>query len=293
MFRRVPTDTQETTVAPVSGLNRDDLRRKITGDRVYVWPPGGTNQYLSVTTALNSLPKPFLIPWAAKVVAETAVYKRDLLDKLIADNPEEAVRWLKGAHNSSRDAAARTGSTLHEIAELDALGASDDADTQMSRLSAEGQLKARQLRDFFSRIPHRLVDVETVIYNDRHRYAGTLDFLVEFTDPRITMMMPFPPGLVVMDLKTGKGVYPEYALQLAAYRGAQYHVDLDRGIRKEMHPTVGGCVLHVTTSSWALIPTITDADVYSTFLAVLELSKTLPLNDAWVGSPILRGRAGQ
>ena len=292
MFRRVPTDTQ-MTFPPVSGLTRDDLRRKITGDRVYVWPPGGTNQYVSVTTALQSLPKPWLVPWAARVVAETAVYKRELLDRLVADDPEEAVRWLKGAHNTSRDTAARTGSTLHEIAELDALGETGEADTQVARLSAEGQLKARQLRDFFSRIPHRLADVETVIYNDRHRYAGTLDFLVEFTDPQVTMMMPFPPGLVVMDLKTGKGVYPEYALQLAAYRGAQYQVDLDRGIRREMSPTVGACVLHVTTSSWALIPTITDADVFNAFLSVLELAKSLPLNDAWMGSPVLRGRAGQ
>ena len=286
MVTRVSVNT-----LPPPGLLRDDLRRKITGDRVYVWPPGGDNKYVSVTTALQSLPKPWLIAWAAKIIAETAVNKRDLLDQLIADSPEEAIRWLKGAHNTARMGAARMGSTLHEIAELDALGSVDDADTQVSRLSTEGQLKARQLRDFFARVPLRLVEVESVVYNDRHRYAGTLDFLVEFTDPAVTMMMPFPPGLVVMDLKTGKGVYNETAMQLAAYRGAQYQVDLDRGVRREMPPTVGGCVLHVTDASWALVPAITDAEVFGTFLAVLEMSKRLPLPENWIGGPVLRGRA--
>ena len=278
-------------MAYADGLNRDDLRRRITGGRHYVWPPGSDQRYVSVTTALDSLPKPFLLAWAARVVAETAVYKRDILEKLIADDPEEAVRWLKGAHNAARDGAARTGSTLHEIAELDALGEHDEADTQVSRLAPEGQAKARQLRDFFARVPHKLVEVESVIYNDRHRYAGTLDFLIEFTDPTVTAMMPFPPGLAVMDLKTGKGVYTETALQLAAYRGAQYTVDFTEGVRTEMPPTVGGCVLHVTGASWALVPAITDAKVFEAFMAVLTLSKNLPLNDQWMGSPVMRGRA--
>ena len=143
----------------------------------------------------------------------------------------------------------------------------------------------------FARVPHRLVEVETVIYNDRHRYAGTLDFLVEFTDPAVTMMMPFPPGLVVMDLKTGKGVYTETALQLAAYRGASTPSTSTRGSRREMPPTVGGCVLHVTEASWALVPAITTVEVLEAFLAVLALAKSLPLNDGWMGNPVMRGRA--
>ena len=276
-----------------AGLTRDDLRRQVTGDRVYVWPPGGESQreYLSVTSALSSLPKPWLTGWAARVIAETAVHKHDILAKLIEDNPDEAIRWLKGAHYAARDGAARMGSTLHEIAELDAMGETTEADIQVSRLTGEGQRKAAQLRDFFSRVPHRLIEVETVVYNDRHRYAGTLDFLVEFTDPSVTMMLPFPPGLCVMDLKTGKGVYTETALQLAAYRGAQYALDLDTASRREMPPTVGACVLHVTEKSWALVPAITTVEVLEAFLSVLNLAKSLPLNEAWMGNPVMRGRA--
>jgi hypothetical protein len=94
-----------------------------------------------------------------------------------------------------------------------------------------------------------------------------------------------------MDLKTGKGVYTETALQLAAYRGGQYALDLDTASRREMPPTVGGCVLHVTEASWALVPAITTVEVLEAFLSVLGLAKSLPLNDAWMGNPVMRGRA--
>jgi hypothetical protein len=284
--------TTPTTLG--GGLGRDDLRRHINRDRSYVWPPGGgeegTMYYTSVTTVLNGVPKPWLGAWAAKMVAETAVDKIDLLQRLIHDDPLEAIRWLKGAPWSVRDGAARVGTALHEIAELDALGAHDEADALYLLLDSAGQAKARQVRDFFAKVPLTLMEVESVVYNDTHGYAGTLDFLVEFADPTVTALLPFPAGVVVLDLKTGKDVYSETALQLAAYRAAQHRVNFDTGMREEMVPTTGAAVLHVTSTSWSLVPVHTGPEVLSAFLALLEVGKNA-IDPSWVGGPTMRGKA--
>ena len=129
---------------PQTGLLREDVRRKVRQGRLYVWPPQSADpvRYLSVTTAMKSIPKEWLGAWAAKVVAETAVQKLDLLTRLAADDPAEATRWLKGAPWSRRDKAGDDGTALHEVAELDALGQRDEADTRVAPLSGAGQRKA-------------------------------------------------------------------------------------------------------------------------------------------------------
>jgi hypothetical protein len=298
---RVANATPETSPAPAPtaavipfprNLTREDVRRKVRQGRLYVWSPYDTTptQYLSVTSALKSIPKDWLGAWAAKLVAETAVEKRDLLATIADDDPAEAVKWLKGAPWSARDRAADAGTTLHEIAELDALGETAEADIRVASLDHEAQRKARQLRDFFARVPHRLIAVEQIVFSDLHRYAGTIDFVVEFTDPTVTMNLPFPAGTVVLDLKTGKGVYPETALQLAAYRGAQTVADLDNISRSEMYPSMGAAVLHVTESSWALHPVDAGAETFELFLSALSMAKVLPLPDALVGPAVMRGR---
>src|SRR4029077_11716228 len=57
----------------------------------------------------------------------------------------------------------------------------------------------------------------------REAYAGTLDLVAMLSrsdgDEEIETW--------ILDIKTGKGVYPEHALQLAAYRYAEFYVDPD------------------------------------------------------------------
>lgn len=62
--------------------------------------------------------------------------------------------------------------------------------------------------DFLIRHVRRVLLVEERVYHERHRYAGTLDVMVELNDGRTC----------VVDLKTGKTVdYVSTPLQLAAY----------------------------------------------------------------------------
>lgn len=57
----------------------------------------------------------------------------------------------------------------------------------------------------------RPVALETVIYSPRHGYAGRADAVAQIGSSR---------RLVVLDIKTSAAVWPEHALQLAAYRAA-------------------------------------------------------------------------
>lgn len=277
-------------------FDRNDLRRQVNKGRVYVWPPGspadGDHSYLSVTTALQALPKEALIYWAAKVVAETAVGSYRLLGDLMEDSEDKAVKWLKGAPWSSRDRAGLYGSLLHEY--MEALASDDKVGQQyaLRALDPAASRKAAQLAAFYHTIPGEIVDIETVLFNDTHRWAGTADLIVRFEDERILSMLGCTePQTFLLDVKSGKGVYPETALQLAAYCHAEDRLDVTSQTREPMYPIDGAAVIHITETSWAMIPVLVTDEVYEVFVDALQLSRSLPLDNQLIGLPLMRGKA--
>lgn len=273
-------------------LTREDLRRHINQGRKYVWPPHDPNprEYVSVTNVLDAVPKPALPRWSAKLVAETAVDNLDLLSQMVHHDAEEAKRWLKGAPWAQRDKAADIGSAIHLMAEYDALGKSDLADQVFASLTDPvARAKASQARHFFKTVPMKILHTEFVVYSDKG-YAGTGDFIVEFP---AEMNFPGAEGEaadVVLDLKTGSGVWPEVALQIAGYRYADSMVDLDAVELIPMPATHGGAVIHVTTDGWELVPVDCGPETYQAFVALLGANQFLPLDRSSVGVPILRGK---
>src|SRR5690348_144937 len=68
-----------------------------------------------VTTVIgNGVPKPALMPWAAREVATFAADNLELLGQLERD---ARIDLLKGAHYRDRDKAARRGTEVHRLAE--------------------------------------------------------------------------------------------------------------------------------------------------------------------------------
>jgi len=275
-------------------VNRADLRRQVHQGRVYVWPPGDRNaqRYLSVTSALQATPKDALIRWAAKSVAEIAVNSYELLGKIADNDKEKAIAWLKGAPWAERNKAGLAGTTLHEIVEWWLSDEPQYADSLIRTLSPENQRKAAQLRAFFDQVPLDIVDVEAVVYNENIGYAGTIDLIATITTPNILQRFgSAKPLTLILDVKSGKGIYPETALQLTAYRHATHILNLQTGERDEMTATDGGAVIHVTEGGWSLIPVATDDEQFDTFVDIFHLAEHLPLPDEIVGLPIMRGKA--
>lgn len=55
----------------------------------------------------------------------------------------------------------------------------------------------------------KLLASETVVWNDQHNYAGTIDLVMEIDGERW-----------IIDIKTAKELWPEYELQVSAYKAA-------------------------------------------------------------------------
>lgn len=200
-------------------MSRNPVLARADGShRYYLWgdPPEG---YWSVTTVIDGGVPKYLVPWAAKVIADmivadlgelrphsrastlrrrwmlrgrewvaglqaagklTSIKKAERLDEL-----ELVTRWLKGQPERIRDAAAELGSDVH-----------GEADTLVRGLALEsGDAYAQglpfpewpeRLRGHMQSLQAFLTDVrplylatEATVFNRTQAYAGTLDAIVE------------------------------------------------------------------------------------------------------------------
>ena len=137
---------------------------------------------VGVTTALNILAKPALIPWAYK-------RGRDGLELY-----------------ESRDKAANVGTIIHARIMAYFLGYEIDN----CNISPEvWKLTDNSLLSFFEWARPRKVKpilVETPLISEKYQYGGTPDVYGKM-DGELTLL----------DFKTGAGLYPDFFVQLAAY----------------------------------------------------------------------------
>lgn len=243
------------------------------GNRLYTWAgTGQVEEFYSVTTAIHGgIPK-YLVPWAAKLVAELAYHDvltlgtdaleqwaregRALVDaqraagaKLasIDESPEGlALRYLKGEPDRVRDAAGDRGSAIHEAAEDLVLAHAREA----SRLVLEG----RPLPTWPEEIrPHmeygfvpwlrayrpRFLSAEATVYNRTHAYAGTSDAFCEIWGHGRWWA-------VCVDYKSGKRAYPEVGVQTEAYRRGEFVGGADGVTEFPVPDTDATALLHLT-----------------------------------------------
>lgn len=165
-----------------------------------------------VTTLIgDGLPKPALLPWGIKAVAE---YAADHLDRLVEMQPmgrEALVAALKQAPYTERDLAAKRGTEVHDLAEKLIHGAEVEVPEELA-----GHVDSCvRFLDQWKLAP---VLVESVVASRRWNYAGTLDVVAD---------CPSGPR-AIFDYKTARsGIYGETALQLAAYAHAEVYLDAD------------------------------------------------------------------
>jgi hypothetical protein len=187
-------------------------------------------KFTSVTTILNDgIPKPALPGWAAKMTAEYAV-----------KHPGATLDELKAARFASRDEAAKRGTDLHRWVESWALwdveprsshplppieGDPDaDPDELLEHYDGEwAEVEAamapdptlRKMAEQWVKLAakHTIEPLasEFTVYNSSLGYAGTADMVA---------MVDGIPSLI--DVKTGKDVYPDAALQLCALAHGEY-----------------------------------------------------------------------
>ena len=149
--------------------------------------------YVSVTTVLKVLDKPAIRYWFGKEVYLAMVVNPTLTEG-------EA---LAAPYKTSGKAQER-GKTVHSIVEA--------YKTTGAKIEGIPEAFVGYAKAFYSWAADNNVKVlesEKTVVSQKHMFAGTLDLLVHTGQKRL-----------LVDIKTGKDIYPEAALQLSAYRQA-------------------------------------------------------------------------
>lgn len=210
-----------------------------------------------VTTILNALPKQ-LTRWAAE---QSANYALDHWDELATLPPSDRHKRIMWAHRETVKAAALRGTKIHALGDKLAHGEPVEVPDE-HRAAVEGYAR------FLDEWQIEAVATECPVGHTRYRYAGTAD-LVGIVG-RIDSS-----ALMFLDLKSGRGVYDEAALQVAAYRHADLWQPDGPETEAPMPETAEGFVVHIGPDATRLLPVDSDADMFRGFLYVAEVSKLL------------------
>jgi hypothetical protein len=227
------------------------------------------HKVVGVTTVCGNLPKHALVDWAGRVTAEYAV---DHWDELAAAPPSERLNTLTRARWSATSAAALRGTQIHDLGDKVSRGESVDAGPHQSEVEAYAR--------FLDRWDVDVIATETPVAHTTIGYAGTADAWATFGRGELA------GARVLLDIKTGRGVYDSTALQLTAYR----HADLwqpDGPDSEEPLPWADAVVVaHVLTDAVELLPVENDEHHWRQFRYLMETTRWLD-GGPWIGSALM------
>ncbi len=211
----------------------------------------------SVTSVLREgVPKPGLVKWGANIIAEAASTERE---RLATMKKAEVKTYLSALADTVRDTASIQGRIVHSAAEAIAKGLPQPE----AQTDVEVQIVSHFQR-FIMDFKPVFLESEAQIWNHRYGYAGTLDACAN--------MIALNSGPVILDWKTSKSVWPEVALQLAAYARGEYILRAD-GTKSEL-PDIDmrrGYVLHLRPEGYKLHPVDISDHVFDVFLSALDI----------------------
>jgi hypothetical protein len=196
------TPKQGDLISTVRELAKDAPTAKITLNR-YGYEVDG-QRFRRVTTLLDGVPKPALIGWGIKSVAEFAIEHKDEWSGL---PKADALKLLKGSPYSKRDEAGDRGTAVHNALEALVKGLPLPED-----LTEEEAAYAASATAFLNARNSKALATEMIVFNRTHGYCGTLD-LWDCDDSGTPW---------IIDYKTSSGVYPTHGVQQVAYQRAEW-----------------------------------------------------------------------
>jgi hypothetical protein len=261
------------------------IREERARHGLYRWESGNNHYYKldgervpGVTTLLKEgLPKPALLGWGIRTVARFAAQHVDELWAMRGMGEEATFQALRNRPFEERNDAGVRGTTLHRYAEKLSRGEPVDVPAPL-------QPWVQSVVDYLDDYQPRSVLQETTVGSRRWRYCGTLDDVSDFPDGRRR----------VVDFKSGKGVYSEDGLQLAAYRNAELYKAADGEDRplEELGLCDEGYIVHIRPEGYEVVPFYIGPEAHQAFLRVAWVARELRGDEGllaqWQGQPLPR-----
>lgn len=224
----MPTPAAVTTGKPEPQIKRP-------GNGLYYLIDGV--EYPRITSILNVIAKPALVPWAVKLerahvldVAAALYQGQHDLPLLSNEAYRKTVTARLGApaHRQTTKRAQEIGTEAHALVEakmrivLGQPGATEPVvsdEALWAAMAAEDWARANQVRP---------LAIEQTVWSARHRFAGTMDLFATVGAEAAPM---------VIDYKSGKKIYAEALLQNVAYQCAW--IEMGHG------PIAGGLIVRI------------------------------------------------
>jgi hypothetical protein len=225
-----------------------------------------------VTSLISGgMPKPALVGWAARTIAEFVADNPDEVEQLRALGRGPMVAALKEIHWRDRDAAANKGSEIHVLAEDLVNG----REVEVPEYLAGHVEAAVRFLDEWQPVP---LLTEVSVVNRKWWYAGRLDLIADFPDGRRRLI----------DWKSNRsGIFGETALQLSAYRYAEkYVLDGDPDTEIDMPEVDEAWAVHVRADGYDVIPLKADEQTHKEFLHVKYVADVSKRIRSYVGAAL-------
>jgi hypothetical protein len=171
--------------------------------------------------------------------------------------PEGVRKALTSRKNWTNDQAKDLGTDVHSMAELVVKGQPTPPMGEATRK------RVLHYAEWWKASGWKLRLSEAMVVYPIHGYGGTFDLLAYDPDGRT----------VLADIKTGKGIYREVALQLAAYGMAPIVAPSGSATAYPMPTIDRHVVLHVTTEGVREVEVAVGSTEHLAFLACIELHR--------------------
>nr|WSZ97250.1 hypothetical protein OH820_17740 [Streptomyces sp. NBC_00857] len=227
----------------------------------------------SVTTLINGgLPKPQLPPWSANSAARYVVdHWQCLAPRVVSGEAEEAYDEIRRAPDREWKRSGDRRTAVHGCTQALLKGRRPTVgDDELSPYIAA-------CADFLAEWGAEPVLTETVVGSRLHSYAGTLDLVANL-----------PGGQVALfGFESGSGIYPQAALEAAAYRYADFYVGEDGNEA----PIAGlgitaAYAVHLRTDGYAVRPLRAGERTFRRFREIATVARNAKTLTALVGEAV-------
>lgn len=148
-----------------------------------------------------------------------------IINKNLGWNKEALVAWTRKLALSGidprrvKEEAGEIGTLTHKMIEHHIYGAKLDVSKYSFDAIAEATNGLRSYKEWEQEFAVEYLESELKILSESLQWGGTADGIITIGREMVINNTSFPSGsILLLDFKTGKGLYPEHIIQVSAYK---------------------------------------------------------------------------